>query len=415
MLGRAKERAAEAEQLAMDATRLLSVRPEQLAVTAKQPFYARLWRQLSGQPLASLTASQDQLFEMQRIGWRYIQMLNERDLMLAHSMIMVKNNLLTLAVDETETRQMLTDMANRIADRFERLEDKVDQLEVQQNIHGWLLTLETRDYPDHYPERLRLLRVIQDFLQLKPSNWSLQEIRYLQKALKEVDLPWRGTITLADFIDGLIDDIEASGFDSYAILIRLGDTEGSFEPKRVLDHIATPSYRALFRIADSYGSSSDTIDILLADKPALSRKEALKNVLRSFIRKEGIDTGVTVPLRDLAVELLGCQSLARRLLTADVPAASQPRTEARPRTLPADQLRAQSAAPAPKHVAPPSDAAPTGTYHAGRSNQDAPPEDFDITKQRHGTDYNDDYSFDKEIKYICMRYTKLSNKFSATS
>jgi|GEM_PF-2010045 len=352
LLNRAREQTAQAEQLALDATRLLSVRPEQLGVVSPQPFYRRLWVAFSGQPTGP-TPDEQRLYAMQKLGWRYLQMLNERDLMLAHGMITVKNNLLTLAVAETETRQMLTDMANRIADRFERLEDRVGQLEVQQGIHGWLLTLDTLDYPDRYPERLRLLRVLQDFQRLKPGDWSVQEIRYLQKALKDVELPWRASLSLADFIDGLIDDIEAAGFDSYATLIRFGDPADDFDPRRALECIATPSHRALYKIADSYGHSRDTLDIL-ADQLALSRQDALKRLLRGFIEKDGIDTGVTVPLRDLAVELLGCQSLARRLLGAVETASGS--------SAPAESGRsarpAATAAPSPTPTAPPPEEAP---------------------------------------------------------
>jgi hypothetical protein len=52
----------------------------------------------------------------------------------------------------------------------------------RQNIHGWLLTLDTFDYSDGYSAKLRLLRVIQDFLRLKPAAWTMTELKYLQKA-----------------------------------------------------------------------------------------------------------------------------------------------------------------------------------------------------------------------------------------
>ncbi|WP_295404443.1 DUF1566 domain-containing protein [uncultured Thiocystis sp.] len=315
LLARARERSADTEQLAMDATRLLSVRPEQLGIVANQPFFKRAWRGLTGQTLDQMAASQNPLFEMQRLGWRYLQLLNERDLMLAHTMIAVKNNLLTLAVKETETRQMLTAMANRIADRFVALEERVETIEIQQNLHAWLLTLETYDYPDRYPAKLRMLRVIQDFFTLKSAAWSLTEIKYLQKALKEVDLPWREEITLADFIEGLIDEIDDQGFEVYARLVELSGPQGRVEHRFILDNISAPSHKALYKIAESYAPSCDTID-LLVDHLAVSRRDALKRVLRGFIEKEGIDTSVTVTLRDLAVELLGCHGLVLGLLGA---------------------------------------------------------------------------------------------------
>ena len=324
LLARASARAADTEQLAMDATRLLSVRPDQLAIVVKQPFFKRLWGGLTGNTQAHTTAAQTQLFEMQRLSWRYLQLLNERELMLAHTMITVKNNLLTLAVKETETRDMLTMMAKRITDRFMALEQRVDTIEIQQNIHSWLLTLETHDYPDRYPAKLRMLRVIQDFFTLKAGNWSVTEIKYLQKALKDVELPWREEITLGDFIDGLIDEIDAQGFDAYDRLIEVNGAQGRIEHQFILDNVSAPSHKALYKIADSYNHSSDVID-LLADQLSITRREALKRVLRGFIEKEGIDTSVAVPLRDLAVELLGCRGLVLGL--SGVPTAINPQPQ----------------------------------------------------------------------------------------
>jgi len=330
LLARARDQAVETERLALDATRLLSVQAGQLAVCAKQPFFQRLFRQFKGQSLTPEAVQVGVLYEMQRIGWRYLQILNERDLMMAHAMITVKNNLLTLAVQETETRDMLTDMAHRIADRFERLEQTVGRLETQQNIHSWLLTLDTFDYPDEYPEKLRLLKIIQDFLQLKSSGWNIMEIKYLQKALKEVDLPWKQEISLADFIDDLIEEIDTHGFDTYQQVLMLNCEQTAIPHSFMLEHIASPSHKSLYKIVQHYDLSSDTLDIL-TEQLAISKKEAMKRVLRGFIEKEGIDTRLTIPLRDLAVELLGCHGLAVQLFgasaepaVADHPANSKP-------------------------------------------------------------------------------------------
>ena len=320
ILAHAKVRAAQAEQLAMDATRLMSVRPEQLEISTKQPFFKRLSQHFMGETTQNIVVSQNNLFEMQRIGWRYIQILIERDLMMAHSMITVRNNLMTLAVKETETRQMLTTMANRIADRFEILEDAFRDMKVTQEIHGWLITFDTHGY-HKYPEKLRLLRIIRDCFQHKQSAWNFAELKYLQQALINAHLPWDEEITLADFIDGLIDEIEDKGFNTYDQLITLNDSNGRVEHNFILENISAPSYKLLYQIAENYGSSITMINIL-ADQLSISKKEAMKKVLRGFIEKEGTDTTIKIPMRDLAVELLGCHGLVVRLhlpKIADVP------------------------------------------------------------------------------------------------
>ncbi len=313
LFARAKDHAAQTEQLAMDATRLMSVRPDQFEMSAKQPFFKRLAANFNGQNTANI----NNLYEMQRIGWRYIQILNERDLMMAHSMITVKNNLLTLAVTEKETRELMTTMANKIADRFEILEEKYRDMAVTQEIHGWLLTFGTRNYHKQ-PEKLRLLQIVREAFLKKQTAWNFAELPYLHQALINAGLEWEKEITLADFIDDLIDEIEAKGFHVYDQLIALNDANGRIEQKFILENISAPSHKSLYKIADNYDASSDMID-LLADQLSISKKDAMKKVLRGFIEKEGIDTSIKIPMRDLAVELLGCHGLVLGLWFAPVP------------------------------------------------------------------------------------------------
>lgn len=204
MLVRAGEQDIEAQQLALDATRLLSCTAERLEEYKDQGFFKRGWSALSGKTASMDKLNQKDLIEMQKISWRYLALLQERDLMLAHTIVAVKNNLLTLAVQEEETRRSITELAKRVVQRFEDLEKRVGKLEVATEIHSWLLTIETYDYDEKYPPNLRLLRVVRDFYELKNNEWNLKEIKYLQKAVSEVGLDSKRKITLENFIDGLL-------------------------------------------------------------------------------------------------------------------------------------------------------------------------------------------------------------------
>ena len=91
------------------------------------------------------------LIQMQKASLRYINMLQEQQMMTAHSLLTLKNNLVTLAIKEEETRNLVGLLAERTLQRFQDLEKRVDQLEISQNLQGWLLTLEDRDYDVNYP------------------------------------------------------------------------------------------------------------------------------------------------------------------------------------------------------------------------------------------------------------------------
>ena len=55
---------------------------------------------------------------MQKIGYRYINMLQQKQLLAAHSILTLKNNLNALAVKDVETQKLIADLANATNERF---------------------------------------------------------------------------------------------------------------------------------------------------------------------------------------------------------------------------------------------------------------------------------------------------------
>jgi hypothetical protein len=310
----AEKKSCEAEQLALDATRLLSCTEDRLADYSGSGFFKRCWYKLSDKHGEVTRANQNDLINMQKTAWRYINLLQERDLMMAHSILTVRNNLMTLAVDQEDTKKQITRMADKVYDRFIAVENRMQKVEVSTKIHSWLLTLDTFDYDEKYPPFFRMLRVIGEFYCLKEGEWNIQEIKYLQKAIKEVDLPWKKKLRVDQFVDGLVDEIEARDFEEYYSLLTIGhqNTGLPLPEAFILENISVPNYTALYKIADDYTRSTSTIDILI-DQLDIDRNEAIKKVLKTFIAKQGIDLHIAIPLRDLAVELLTCMHLAKNL------------------------------------------------------------------------------------------------------
>ena len=300
-----------AEQLAMDSTRLLSCTSDRLDDYKKTGFFKRCWGTLSGKQGEITRANQSDLIEMQKNSWRYLDLLQERDLMLAHSMITIKNGLSTLAIKEEETRNQITRMAEVIHEKFLQHEERFNKIEAEMNIHSWLLTLETLDYDEKFSPNFRLLKVASDFFDLKGRDWNIKEIRYLHKAIKEVSLPWKDSITIDDFICGIIDEIEDSSIDNFQTLTALNSSNSRdlVPDSFIMDNISVSSYKSLKQVSHHYESSSIAIEAL-ADQLDISRTEALKKILQKFIVREGTDLNVGIPMRDLAVELVASMHLS---------------------------------------------------------------------------------------------------------
>jgi len=307
----AKSRMAVAEQLALDASRLLACTGDRLATYQGQGFFKRCWFGLSGRNGNVQRANEKDLIEMQKYAWRYLNLLQERDLLAAHSIITVKNNLMTLAVDQDDIRQEVSRLADRVYNRFVALDERVDKIEASQRIHGWLLTIDMRGYDSAFPPNLRLLRVVNDFYHLKPGSWNIMELRYLQKALKEVGLDIRENIRVGEFVDRVVEEIEGLGYPGFSTLVTLED-EVNWDDDFVVDEISAPSFNSLYQIKKNYTSSSRVIRSLQKSL-GIAHVDAIKTVMSDFITEQGIDTGIEVPLKDLAIEILSCFDLAQRL------------------------------------------------------------------------------------------------------
>lgn len=322
----ARDGRAVSEQMALDASRLLSCVEDRISDYTGQGFFKRCWFGLSGKNSAIERANQHDLLEMQKYAWRYISLLQERDLLAAQSIIAVKNNLLTLAIDQSSIKKEITRLADRVYDRFVALEDRVSKVEAAHNIHGWLLTIDTFDYDEKFPPHLRLLRVVSDFYGLKSNSWNMAELRYLQKAMKEVGLNPKEKITISDFVDTVIDGIDDCGYPAFDVMMSPDAIQG-LENDFVIESVSAPSFSALYQIKDNYTTSSRVVKSL-QKKLELSHADAVKAILQDFIDERGIDVAAEVSLKDLGTEILFCFSLVDRLAREEAGAPLQEQGEA---------------------------------------------------------------------------------------
>lgn len=314
----ARSKSAEAEQLALDCTRLLSCTEERLGQIRNQGFFKRCWNQLSGQTGAMERANTADLIQMQKASLRYINMLQEQQMMTAHSLLTLKNNLVTLAIKEEETRNLVGLLAERTLQRFQDLEKRVDQLEISQNLQGWLLTLEDRDYDVTYPTPyLRMLKIINDFYGYKSDGWNYNDMLFMRKALRTVGLNPKEQISMNMFMDTLVEEIKKQGFDTYRELLIAHirsdkDDFGYF----AIENVSSQVFTTLNGIYTQYTDKSEVIEAL-SDELSISPEAALKRLLARTISKLNVDLDCQLPLSDVAAEMLVGLKLTNQLLIED--------------------------------------------------------------------------------------------------
>lgn len=317
MMDWAKNRQIEAEQLALDSVRLISCASDRVDRLKNQGFFKRCWNRFSGKAGEMERANTNDIIQMQKTAFRYVNMLQEQQLLMAHSLLSLKNNMLSLAVKEEETRNLVDLLAQRTLARFEELERRTDRLEISANLHGWLLGLEEREYDERYPtEYMRLFRVINDFYSIKKDNWNYNDLMFMRKAIRTVGINPKKRLSLNAFIDNLIDEIQQEnvGFDAYGDAITMFQPEGIANySKYVVDNISSPVFVSMHGLKTQY---MDRLDIVeeLQDEMNISMSEALKRLLRRSIANMNVNLDYEFPLAETAIEILGCIRLAEKLL-----------------------------------------------------------------------------------------------------
>ncbi len=320
MMDWAKARQAEAEQLALDSARLISCTSERMERLSNQGFFKRCWSRFTGEAGGMERANASDLSQMQKMAFSYINMLQEQELLMAHSMLALKNNLLSLSIKEEETRNLVGILAQRTLDRFEKLESRVEQLEISTNLQGWLLGLEERDYDKKFPtEYMRFFQIINDFYSIKNDNWNYNDYIFMRKSIRIIGLNPKQKISLNEFIDHLIDEIqlEEVGFNRYREAITLtAPTNIENYSKYSIDNISSPVFAAMHELNIQYMDCRDMIEEI-QDELNCNFSDALKKILKKCISNLNVNINYALPLAETAMEIIGSMRLVNLLKNYD--------------------------------------------------------------------------------------------------
>ncbi len=308
MMDWAKTRQAEAEQLALDSARLISCTSERMERLSNQGFFKRCWSRFTGEAGGMERANANDLAQMQKMAFSYINMLQEQDLLMAHSMLALKNNLLSLSIKEEETRNLVGILAQRTLDRFEKLESRVEQLEISTNLQGWLLGLGECDYDEKIPTKyMRLLRIINDFYSIKCDNWNFNDYRFMRKALRTVGIDPKQKISIDNLIDSLIDEIQIKGvgFDTYKheIGFHFFNNIKNYS-QYIVDNISSPIFISIHNVKIQYMDRIDMVEEL-QNEINCSFEEALKRLLKRSIKNLNVNISYKFPIAEAVMEIIG--------------------------------------------------------------------------------------------------------------
>lgn len=316
-------------QLATDATRVLSVANENFEMVKNTGFFERIRNLLPRkkqvrvitQTVAAVSeVTKEEFEEMKLYSQKALEALNERNLLTADALITVKNNLNTLDVKQQEIKKAVIQMAQKVAARFETLENKVYNLEESQNLNTWIDGIEVDDSYEVLPETIRFLKIVKDYYKRKQTNYSRDELKLLRKAIRNAGLDYKKQVSLGEISDSLIMELQTFDESEYIKITQLELKNKSLLTGKDLSHIlAVPSFVTVVELTESKKKLEPTVKLLQKNGGlALDYTDTLKMVIKGDIaQKNNIDMNVKMPLSDLGIELISCYSAIPELLEED--------------------------------------------------------------------------------------------------
>lgn len=302
LVARHKTNAALTQQLALDASRLVTTTQERLAQQAGAGFFKRFTSAISGKTSENQAQNQIDMLRMQKFAWHYLQQLQQQNLINAQSIAVIRNNLGTLSAYIIETRDFLEQAIDRIDQRLRHVENNT-------SFNNWSLNIEANKRRlKSNPRTLLTLSLTYGFMRSHPGILlSERDVNnYLVNALEKLDINCDEEVTLIDFIGDLIDQIEFSGIDHYRDMIQISFDEHIVDSDFIQKNISGTGFNALYFLSDHYERIVD----LTSDHELANSDEARARIIAKFFGNEFSALATPYSIRHLICEIIGGSQLA---------------------------------------------------------------------------------------------------------
>jgi len=312
--------AAQTQQLAIDASRLIASSEERLAQQVDSGFFKRFANAVSGKTRAHQLQNQVDTLQVQRIAWHYLQQLQQQNLITAQSIAVIRNNLGVMNDYIIETRDFLEQAIDKINHRLVRVENSI-------NFDNWSRNIEAnkRQFKS-LPDALLVLRLTYDFMHSHPVlTLAPEEINHLLVTLERLGVNCDDDVVLLEFITDLIEQVKVFGIDRYRSMVALSFEEHEIDAQFVQENISGMAINALYFFSEQYEKIID----LTEDEELCNSDAAREKIISKFFGNEFSGLRTSYKIRELITEIVGGGLLAIDIykdvnglnVVADVPAA----------------------------------------------------------------------------------------------
>lgn len=291
-----RNNAALTQQLAVDASRLITCSEERLKQQAESGFFKRFASAFTGKSRQNQLQNQVDALHMQKFAWHYLKQLQQQNLINAQSIAVIRNNLGTMNEYIIETREFLFQAVDKINRRLIRVENNA-------NFHQWSLNIEAnkRQFKS-MPKALLVLRLAYDFMRSHPGVMlNTQDINHLIVTLEKLDVDCDEEVELLSFIIDLIDQIEATSIERYRAVIELSFEEHVADSYFIQKNISGLAFNSLYYLSDEY----DRIIDMISDSEVCDTDEKRERIISRFFGKAFSGLYTHYKMRDLIEEIIG--------------------------------------------------------------------------------------------------------------
>ncbi len=291
-----RNNAALTQQLAVDASRLITSSEERLKQQSESGFVKRFAGAFIGKTRQNQLQNQVDALHMQKFAWHYLKQLQQQNLINAQSIAVIRNNLGTMNEYIIETRDFLFQAVNKINQRLIRVENNT-------NFHQWSLNIEANKRRfKSMPKALLVLNLAYDFMHSHAGVMlTTQDINHLIVTLEKLDVDCDEEVELLSFVIDLIDQIETTSIERYRSVIELSFEEHVVESYFVQKNISGLAFNSLYYLSDQY----DRIISMVSDGEVCDSDEKREKIISKFFGKEFSGLYTQYRMRDLIEEIIG--------------------------------------------------------------------------------------------------------------
>lgn len=291
-----KANAALTQQLALDASKLISSSQNRLQDQASSGFFKRFWGAVSGKNNENNLLNQSDTMQMQKLAWHYLMQLQQQNLINSQSIAIIRNNLGTMNEYIIETRDFLEQAIDKINRRLVHVENNT-------RFNNWSLDIEAnkRRYKS-YPDNILVLSLAYDFMRRhQDAELVTADINYLIVTLEKLGVNCDEEVRLLDFILELIDQIDIISIDRYRSLIELSVDEHEIDSHFIQTNISGIGFNALYFLSEQY----EKIVSLIDDDALCNSDEAREKLISRLFGEAFSGLSTIYSIRDLISEVIG--------------------------------------------------------------------------------------------------------------